>query len=81
MDCSYSTIFYVVHLIWEGMEKGHTGHTNTKALSQRGGWIFFLFKKCQLDLIYDMQSTPSLSTPLVSTFCLDRWNRENEKIE
>lgn len=57
MDCSKSAIFYVVHLIWEGMEKGHIDHTNTMALPQRVGGYSFSFKKCQLGLIYDMQST------------------------
>lgn len=57
--------FSVVHLIWEGIEKGHTGHTNTMALPQ-SGWIFILLKKCQLGLIYDMQSTPGSATPLLS---------------
>lgn len=72
--------FSAVHLIWEGMEKGHIGRTNTKALSQKGGGYSFSFKKCQLGLIYDMQSTPGLSTPFVSAFSLDQWNRENKKI-
>lgn len=58
MDCSRSAIFCVVHLIWEGMEKGHIDHTNTMALPQRVGGYSFSLKKCQLGLIYDMQSTP-----------------------
>lgn len=46
MDCSKSAIFYVVHLIWEGMEKGHIDHTNTMALPQRvGGYSLSLKKK------------------------------------
>lgn len=41
MDCSKSAIFCVAHLIWEGMEKGHSDHTNTVALPQRvGGYSF-----------------------------------------
>lgn len=48
------------------MEKGHIGHTNTMALPQRVGGYSFSLKKCQLGLIYDMQSTPGTTTPLVS---------------
>ena len=40
------------------MEKGHIDHTNTMALPQRVGGYSFSLKKCQLGLIYDMQSTP-----------------------
>lgn len=61
MDHCKGAIFCVVHLIWEGMEKGHIDHTNTMALPQRVGGYPFSFKKkkekqCQLGLIYDMQS-------------------------
>lgn len=79
MDCSKSAIFYVVHLIWEGMEKGHIDHTNTMALPQRVGGYSFSLKKCQLGLIYDMQSTPGSTTPLVSALHPGQCCRENKK--
>lgn len=82
MDCSKSAIFYVVHLIWEGTEKGHIDHTNTMALPQRvGGYSFSLKKKCQLGLIYDMQRTLGLTTPLISAVPGDQCNRENKSRE
>lgn len=52
------------------MEKGHIDHTNTMALPQRVGGYSFSFKKCQLGLIYDMQSTQSSTTPLFSALFL-----------
>lgn len=45
MDHCKGAIFCVVHLIWEGMEKGHIDHTNTMALPQRVGGYSFSFKK------------------------------------
>lgn len=81
MDRCKSAIFYVVHLIWEGMEKGHIDHTNTMALPQRvGGYSFFLKKrkkKCQLGLIYDMQSKQRSTTPLFFEPCF--WANVMEK--
>lgn len=53
------------------MEKGHIDHTNTMALPQRVGGYSFSLKKRQLCLIYDMQSTMGLTTPLVSALHLD----------
>lgn len=81
MDCSKSAIFYVIHLIWEGMEKGHIDHTNTMALPQGvGGYSFSFKKKCQLGLIYDMQSTPGSTTPLLSASHLGQCGREKRII-
>lgn len=80
MDCSKSAIFCVAHLIWEGMEKGHIDHTNTMALPQRvGGYSFSLKKKCQWGLIYDMQSTPSPTTPLFFGLISEpvKWKKEH----
>lgn len=48
------------------MEKGHIDHTNTMALPQRVGGYSFSFKKCQLGLIYDMQSTQRFVFSLAS---------------
>ena len=63
------------------MEKGHIDHTNTMALPQRVGGYSFSLKKCQLCLIYDMQSTLGSTTPLVSALTSGRGNRENKKKE
>ena len=61
------------------MEKGHIDHTNTMALPQRvGGYSFSLKKKCQLGLIYDMDSTPGSTTPLVLDLHLGQCSRENK---
>lgn len=72
--------FSVVHLIWEGMEKGHIDHTNTMALPQRvGGYSFSFKKKCQLGLIYDMQSTRRSTTPLFWALLLGQCNGKKNK--
>lgn len=81
MDCSKNAIFYVVHLIWKGMEKGHIDHTNTMALPQRvGGYSFSLKNMSVMPDLWYAEHTRFDNTFGFSLTC--GWcNRENEKRE
>lgn len=86
MDCSKSAIFYVVHLIWEGMEKGHNGHTNTRALPPRVGGYSFSLKKMSVrsDLWYaehtELHCIFDLGLVLFGPKRIREWNHFSPKI-